>query len=198
MCCWASACCPEGEIFNSATNSCVACQNVTSAIKNGFTSSCFMCPNLVQVAAYGCAPTCSDPNAVLLDGVCRCPLDRPLLPENISEPRCQSCDYTKRTAWNAPYGFSFGIVPNGMFTGYYCNRRNGGGYSYYCEPGTVGLSRDQTITLADGTTYKETASYGSCKPCDEVDVSALQYQASCESCGGTWDGDSWDNGTCIP
>ena len=56
----------------------------------------------------------------------------------------------------------------------------------------------QTITLADGTTYKETASYGSCKPCSEVDVSALEYQASCESCDGTWVGDSWDNGTCIP
>ena len=194
MCCLGSTCCSEGQIYDSKTGTCIDCADVTGVIRNGIFNSCTMCPNLVRVSQWQCAPACTDPNAVLVDGVCRCPLDRPLMRGdwNDSNPQCLSCDYSGQTADDAPYG----MINDYRFTGYYCNRHNGGGYSYYCEPGTVGVSSGQTITLADGTMYKETVN--SCKPCNEVDVSALKYQASCESCDGTWVGDSWDNGTCQP
>ena len=192
MCCQGSTCCPEGTIRDSKTATCIDCTDVTGAIWNGYFDSCSMCPNLVQVSKYQCAPACTDPDAVLVDGVCRCPLDRPLMRGdwNDSNPQCLPCDYNGDLTDKLAYG--------NVDTGYYCNRRNGSGVSSYCEPGTVGVSWNRSITLADGTVYKETGNKGSCKPCSEVDISALQYQASCESCGGTWDGDSWDNGTCIP
>ena len=154
-----------------------------------------MCPNLVQVSKWQCAPACTDPDAVLVNGVCKCPLDRPLWPANNPvNPQCLPCDYNGHTGYESPYG----VPSNSAFTGYYCNRANAGGYSNYCAPGTVGVSPNQTIILKDGTIYKQPSDSSSCKPCDEVDVSALKYQASCESCGGTWVGDSWDNGTCQP
>ena len=191
MCCNGNTCCPEGQIYDNKTKTCINCADVTGVIQNALFNRCNMCPNLVRVSKWQCAPTCTDPDAVLVNGICICPLEKPLLPSNNpANPKCLPCDYDGRTSSDSAYG--------NINTGYYCNRKNGGGYSDYCAPGTVGVSRDQTITLADGTTYKETTSYGSCKPCSEVDVSALEYQASCESCGGTWVGDSWDNGTCQP
>ncbi|MBE6446211.1 MAG: hypothetical protein E7021_02250 [Alphaproteobacteria bacterium] len=195
ICCRGNYCCPEGQIYDSKSGACIDCADVTGVIRNELFNSCDMCPNLVQVSKWQCATACTDPDTVLVDGVCKCPLDRPLMMSTNSDsnPQCLPCDYNGGTGWEAPYGGT-----NVRFTGYYCNRRNGGGYSNYCAPGTVGVSVGQTITLADGTMYKESASKGSCKPCDEVDVSALEYQASCESCGGTWLGDSWDNGTCQP
>ena len=195
MCCKDGGCCPEGQIYDSKTKKCHLCENVTGVIKNNTFYYCAMCPNLVKVSKWQCAPACTDPDAVLVGGVCKCPLDRPLLPSNSpANPQCLPCDYNGTTGHEAPYG-----APNNTnYTGYYCNRHNGGGYSQYCAPGTVGVSVNQTIILSDGSSYKETGNYGSCKDCSEVDISALQYQASCESCGGTWDGDSWDNGTCIP
>ena len=186
--------CPEGQIYDTNSKSCINCADVTGVIRNGYFISCAMCPNLVQVSKFQCAPACTDPDAVLVGGVCKCPLERPLIASNNpADPQCLPCDYNGRTGGEAPYGVP---VEEAYFTGYYCNRCNGGGYSDYCAPGTVGVSKGQNITLADGTTYKETAT--SCKPCSEVDVSALAYQASCESCGGTWVGDSWDNGFCEP
>ncbi len=194
MCCKDSGCCPEGQIYDSKTKKCNWCENVTDVINNNTFYYCAMCPNLVKVSKWQCAPACTDPETILVAGVCKCPLDRPLLPSNSpANPQCLPCDYDGITGYEAPYG-----TTDWHFTGYYCNRHNGGGYSYYCAPGTVGVSSGQTITLVDGTAYKETGNYGSCKPCSEVDVSALEYQASCESCGGTWVGDSWDSGTCQP
>jgi Tfp pilus assembly protein PilE len=193
MCCQAgNNCCPEGQIYDGKTGSCIDCADVTDTIYNGYFGGCSMCPNLVQVSKWQCAPACTDPDAVLVNGVCRCPLDRPLMRGDWtdSNPQCLPCDYNGGLADNSAYG--------NIHTGYYCNRRNGSGGSYYCAPRTVGVSWGQTIILKDGTVYKETGSSGSCKPCSEVDVSALEYQASCESCGGTWVGDSWDNGTCQP
>ena len=192
MCCQGSTCCSEGQIYDSKTGTCIDCTDVTGVIWNSYFNSCSMCPNLVQVSQWQCAPACTDPDAVLVDGVCKCPLDRPLMMNTTSDsnPQCLPCDYNGRTAQATAYG--------DINTGYYCNRHNGSGYSYYCEPGTVGVSWNTSIVLSDGTTYTETGGYGSCKDCSEVDISALKYQASCESCGGTWDGDSWDNGTCIP
>ena len=191
MCCKGSDCCSEGQIYDSKTKTCIDCADVTGVIQNGIFGFCSMCPNLVQVSKFQCAPACTDPDAVLVNGVCKCPLDRPLLPSNNpANSQCLPCDYNGQTGQSTAYG--------DINTSYYCNRRNGGGYSYYCAPGTVGISRDQTITLADGTVYEETEAYGRCKDCSEVDVSALKYQASCESCDGTWVGASWDNGTCQP
>jgi hypothetical protein len=191
MCCNGTTCCPEGEIYNTKTKTCVACEDVTGVIQNGLVYHCYMCPNLVKVSKWQCAPACTDPDAVLVGNECKCPLDRPLLASNNpANPQCLPCDYNGQTGNETAYG--------AINTGYYCNRHNGGGYSYYCEPGTVGISNSQSIILKDGTVYKETSSYGICKSCSEVDVSALVYQASCESCGGTWFGDSWDNGTCQP
>ena len=195
MCCKDGDCCPEGQIYDAKTQKCQLCENVTGVINNNTFYYCAMCPNLVKVSKWQCAPACTDPDAVLVNGVCKCPLDRPLLPSNNpTNPQCLPCDYNGQTGHEPPYTAS----TDTSFTGYYCNRRNGGGYSRYCAPGTVGVSSQQTIILKDGTMYKETDNYGSCKPCDEVDVSALKYQASCESCDGTWVGASWDNGTCQP
>ena len=186
--------CPEGQIYDTNSKSCIDCTDVTGVIRNGYFAVCGMCPNLVQVSKWQCAPTCTDPDAIVVDGVCKCPLDRPLLPEKTSSnPQCLPCDYNGGTGWEPPYG-GYSTI----FTGYYCNRRNGGGYSDYCAPGTVGVSINQTIILNNGSVYKESNQKGTCKPCSEVDVSALAYQASCESCGGTWFGDSWDSGTCQP
>ena len=191
MCCNGDTCCPEGQIYDSKTATCIPCEEVTGVIRNALFNKCNMCPNLVRVSKWQCAPACTDPDAVLVDGICICPLEKPLLPSNNpANPKCLPCDYDGRTSSDSAYG--------NINTGYYCNRKNGGGYSDYCAPGTVGVSGQQTITLADGTLYKETASYGSCKDCSEVDISALVYQASCESCGGTWFGDSWDVGSCSP
>jgi hypothetical protein len=196
MCCRGTDCCPEGKIYDSKTKKCVSCEDVTSVIQNGIFNSCGMCPNLVKVSKWQCAPACTDPDAILVGGACKCPMDRPLLAsDNPANPKCLPCDYNGRTGSEAPYGIIYSDL---TFTGYYCNRANGGGYSRYCAPGMVGVSATQSIILKDGTTYTETASSSSCKPCDEVDVSALEYQASCESCDGTWVGESWDNGTCQP
>jgi hypothetical protein len=186
--------CPEGELYTAA-NGCVPCEDVTGPVTIFSMSSCSMCPNLVQVSKWQCAPACTDPDAIVVDGICRCPLDRPLFnaSQSTTDNQCLPCDYNGQTCSRTPYGST-----GSNFTGYYCNRRSGGGYSNYCAPGTVGVSINQSIILKDGTVYKETASFGSCKPCSEVDVSALEYQASCESCGGTWVGDSWDNGSCEP
>ena len=195
MCCRGNTCCSEGEIYDSKTKKCIACEEVTDVIQNEYFSSCSMCPNLVKVSKYQCAPACTDPDAVMVDGVCRCPMDRPLMAsDNPANPQCLPCDYNGQTGWETPYSMGGEV----RVTGYYCNRKNSGGYSGYCAPGTVGVSFKQSIILADGSTYQEGASSSSCKDCSEVDISALEYQASCESCGGTWDGDSWDNGTCIP
>ena len=196
MCCQGSTCCSEGQIYDSKTKKCIACEDVTGVIWNTYFASCSMCPNLVQVSKWQCAPGCTDPDAILVDGICKCPLDRPLMAsDNPANPKCLPCDYNGSTGNEIPYGIN---TSYSSFTGNYCNRHNGSGYSYYCEPGTVGVSWNTSIVLSDGSSYKETASYGSCKDCSEVDISALKYQASCISCGGTWDGDSWDNGTCIP
>ena len=192
-CCRGNYCCSEGEIYDSTTSTCIACESVTGVIRNEIFNNCGMCPNLVQVSKWLCAPACTDPDAVLVDGICKCPLERPLMSSSYSDPQCLPCDYNGQTGWEAPYGIRNNDI---RFTGNYCNRANGGGYSRYCAPGTVGVNQGQTIILSDGSSYTETSF--SCKSCSDVDISALQYQASCESCGGTWDGDSWDNGTCIP
>ena len=78
--------------------------------------------------------------------------------------------------------------------GPYCNRRNGGGYSFPCEKGTIGVSaQGQTYPTPDG---QATAQRSECIPCAQVDISRLKYQAWCESCGGKWVGKAWDKGTC--
>jgi hypothetical protein len=197
MCGGTTVYCPEGKIYDSKTKTCIACEDVTGVIQTSTIASCAMCPNLVRVSKYQCAPACTDPDTVRIGNDCKCPMDRPLFDVQYGSdntPQCRSCDYNGQVSSDAPYGY-FGDT---NISGYYCNRRNGGGYSNYCAPGTVGVSVTQTIILSDGSSYKETSSSGKCKDCAEVDVSALKYQASCESCGGTWAGDSWDNGTCIP
>ena len=102
--------------------------------------------------------------------------------------------------WPALIKPPFGLMHYGNSAlSFYCNRKTGGGYSGRtpCEPGTIGLPSEYTITLTDGSSYRVSSSYGECKSCDEVATSELKYQAWCESCGGKWVGKAWDKGSCI-
>ena len=81
-------------------------------------------------------------------------------------------------------------------TAHYCNRTNGGGYSYLCAKGTVGISSSETIKRKVDGEWTDFKGPGECVPCSEIDVSALKYEAQCLSCGGKWVGTAWYKGTC--
>ena len=191
-------CCPEGT-FPYKNNQCVSCDDPNANYYFGHWGYCQMCPNRVVNGAFGCALQCADPDAKPVNRQCHCPPDRPLAGRN-EDGKCYPC--------NTPPGVS--VTWNGTTlldkysedtkqTAHYCNRRNWGGWSSYCEPGTVGISWVDEIILADGTLKKtNSASEATCMPCEQVMVSKLKYQAQCESCGWKWVGVNWHTGSCEP
>ena len=216
VCCWAdwsipsetagytNICCPSGYFVNEGK--CIPCddQNVYYGRITGGSSRrnyCQVCPNRVQNDKHGCALKCTDSNSIVVDGICRCPMDKPLMSSDRTG-RCLPCSYTKETSDIPPYGLAeYDKISFMTYSAHLCNRSNHSGYSYYCAPGKVGISATETIKRkVNGEWVDITMSGGSgeCIPCEELDISALKYQAQCESCGGHWDGENWYTGVCVP
>lgn len=115
---------------------------------------------------------------------------------NVDDAKCLACnDMMDGSAENT---IQLDQYDSTYQTAHYCNRKNGA-YSYYCAPGTVGVSRNETVTrLVDGAWTNFTGpNNGACVPCGELKIADLKYKAQCESCGGTWQGANWYTGTCM-
>ena len=200
-CCFGDSCCGEGEFIHN--NTCWSCDSENSSYTTNNTNRCAVCPERVKDTKWGCSTQCSDPNAKLMYGVCHCPPDRPIVSEKRASgqtKKCLACNSEITGGWELTYQ-----VEQANFqihqTARYCNRHNGGGYSYYCPKGKVGVSWNDTVRRkVDGEwiDFRMEKSYGECISCEELDISALKYQAQCESCGGHWDGENWYTGICVP
>ena len=197
-CCSGERCCPEGYLYYK--KACVSCDSpeAINMVREGGLgpSYCKVCPDRqMESGQWLCAPDreCPEPMQKV-QNECRCPMEHPIPNHNTNE--CMDCSDTRTGA----YASAIGMNHDAANTGHYCNRRNGGAYSNYCAPGTVGVSWQDVIRRkVNGEWTNFTGpNYGECVPCEEVDVSALKYQAQCESCGGSWNGSSWDSGQCQP
>ena len=188
-----SICCPENEwgINIKGVLSCISCDD-PRALDSGFSwGYCKVCPNRLRNANQ-CALGCADPYAVkTLSGYCYCPMDRPV---QTSDGKCHPCHYEERSSAQPVIGM---LTLRGQGMIHYCNRR-GSVFTWPCNDGEVGMVKNDTLTMADGSTYTATTTEGACLACDTVDISKLPYQAQCESCGGHWDGENWYSGVCVP
>jgi len=195
-------CCPAGT-FPYKDNQCISCDDPQSYYYWSHWDFCTVCANRVIEGTGGCSAECHD-GAVRLNGRCHCPEDRPLIGigwYNSDGGKCFPCDSIVGNISNnstSVLGYETG---NTSQTGHYCNRRNGGGYSFYCAKGTIGVSWNDTVRRkVDGewVNYKSEKNNGECISCSEIDISALKYQAQCESCGWKWVGVNWYTGLCEP
>ncbi len=175
-CCvsWNGLCCPPGQFMPNKNNGqCIDCYSET-VFYFPAGQACSMCPNRVSDSAFYCRLECPE-GMIEVNGVCKCPIDKPLHGVNSQGGRCYACDEGNDDGyvWDNPVGMTgVGTACN------WCNFAYGGGYCRRCADGTVSVG-------------------GKCEDCSTVEVGSLQYKAQCESCGGTWTGE-WNNGTCTP
>ena len=169
-------CCAEGEFSHG--NECRSCDSTDTSFIVESINRCAVCPTRVHDAMWGCSDKCTDPDAQLIYGRCHCPPERPIPSKELGGDlagKCLPCDTElvgdyRNTSLLDQY--DTGIYQ----TAHYCNHCNGGGYSYFCATGTVGVSWNETIKRkVDGewTDFKG-PNYGECVPCSEIDVSALK------------------------
>lgn len=177
------------------TAECISCNSpdalfmVRGAVYAQF---CIVCPNR-SLNGWVCSPdnSCTDPEAVNIDGKCRCPLTKPVMD---LRGKCHSCDWDGQGLDFQPLRLIGGID---VHIGNYCNRKKENAYIWKCPDNQVAIQYGDTVRAKDGTPYTEPSnSWRYCKSCDEFDITSLKYEAGCKACGGHWVGPAWNNGVC--
>ena len=190
-CCMASdsMCCPSGSFWSGYDNTCHPCDEegpIRMLNANG-SSACRFCPNRVALADF-CRTECPNPEMILVDRYCTCPLEKPYL--NTTTNECFSLEaltINKKYAVNNKHK----VVQNGEWV-FDASQENicyflKDNPHYRCLGGYVMKCDDLSI-----------APSSDCQTCDQVDLTTIKFQSQCEFCSGTWDGENWFTGTCQP
>ena len=183
-----SHCCPAGSFWSGYDNTCHPCDEegpIRMQNANG-SPACRFCPNRVALGDF-CRTECPNPEMILVDQYCTCPSEKPYLDTTTNE--CLGLNelvINKRYHINNRYkkGNNGEWVYDGSEENTCRDMKNnanygcGGGQLLKCANNQIGISN--------------------CKTCDQVDLTTIKFQSQCEFCDGTWDGENWFTGTCIP
>ena len=189
-CCIApdSQCCPSGSFWSGYDNTCHPCDEegpIRMLNANG-SSACRFCPNRVALEMF-CRTECPNPEMLVIDRYCTCPLEKPYLDTTTNE--CFGLDelvINKHYSINNRHkkGNNGEWVYDGSHENTCRDMKNNA--NYYCGGGKFLKCANNQIGISN------------CQTCDQVDLTTIKFQSQCEFCSGTWDGESWFKGSCTP
>lgn len=186
-----STCCPAGSFWSDYDNACHSCDEAGDIqMQNANSSaSCRFCPNRVALFNF-CRTECPNPEMILVDRYCTCPLEKTYL--NTTTNECFALD---ELSLNKPYFINnrYKKGKNGEWVfdrsaEFECRFLKDNPH-YYCAGGMMAKCTDNQISTKLGNL---------CQTCDQVDITTIKFQSQCEFCDGTWDGENWFTGSCTP
>jgi Tfp pilus assembly protein PilE len=181
-----STCCPAGSFWSDYDNACHSCDEAGDIQMQNANSSaaCRFCPNRVALFNF-CRTECPNPEMILVDRYCTCPLEKPYM--YISTDECFSLDELKinksyqinnryKKGKNSEWLYDDSLENIASFLKDNPHYYYSGGGMTKCAEDRIGVS--------------------GCKTCDQVDLTTIKFQSQCKFCDGTWDGENWFTGTC--
>ena len=181
-------CCPENSFYSTYDNTCHSCDEPgdIQMLNNNNSTYCRICPNRVALSNF-CRTECPNPEMILVDRYCTCPLEKPYM--YISTDECFSLDELKinksyqinnryKKGKNSEWLYDDSVENLASFLKDNPHYYYSGGSMIKCAEDRIGVS--------------------GCKTCDQVDLTTIKFQSQCEFCNGTWDGENWFTGTCTP
>jgi hypothetical protein len=179
-------CCPENSFYSTYDKSCYSCDEPGDIrmLNANNSAYCRVCPNRVALDKF-CRMECPNPEMILIDRYCTCPLEKPYM--YISTDECFSLDELKinksyqinnhyKKGKNSEWLYDDSLENIASFLKDNPHYYYSGGGMTKCAEDRIGVS--------------------GCKTCDQVDLTTIKFQSQCKFCDGTWDGENWFTGTC--